>query len=338
MARWIGLALLLGPASAACRDGSSAAGPAACTQPGCVETIYDRGSDQRRQPQRGIRVDATDVFWSEVDGDEQFHISGMKVYAAPKNGGGPIRALGDWADYQYGASLVLDASRVYWLANGKVASVRKDGSGRTDLAIPSADKIDLGPILDADGSVLVGSHGCFFLARIPKDGSPAQVWPVTKRTVSGGSTGLEVDGPIYYCANGHYLNALDTRTGQATEILAYDGDAGSLRKVGQDLYWADSGTAQTKGPVLQVLAAGATQPKVAGRAYGAAGSLMFDPVRMRLYWITGLATTGCDAVAYDFRSQQSSFLARNLNEMGDNAMDDDHVYWLASTAVMRVHK
>jgi hypothetical protein len=233
---------------------------------------------------------------------------------------------------------VLDDARAYWLANDKLVSVRKDGTDRTELTIPNFRQVDPGALRDGGDAIVVASHGCFFVAKIPKNGSPAQVWPVTQHAAAGGVTGLTVDGSAYYCASGAYVYRLDSSTGQVTELIQNGRYAGPMTKVGADLYWIDFGPPDTNAPALETLAAGATQSSSLAPAYGEVGSLMFDAKRMSLYWITGLATHGCDAVVYDLQAKRTTFLARDLNEMGDTAMDDDYVYWSAYNAVMRVPK
>jgi hypothetical protein len=298
-----------------------------------VEKVHDRGD--RGAPRRGIQVDESRVYWSEIVTGEPG--KPLTVFAAPKGGGGTPRALGEWTDYQ-APGLVQDAAHLYWLRAGKLLRVRKDGSGTTELAVPDVDTIDPGPLHDAGDAVLVGSHACLFLARIPKDGSPAKLWRVSQRKVTGGNTGLAVDGSRYYCSSGNHVHVLDSATGEARELVAYQGSAGPLRKVGQDLYWNDLRPPDAQTASLALLAAGATVPVSVTPSHGDTASIVHDRRRNTLYWLTGLNHYGCKAGAYDLERKEGRLLASDLDVYGASTDDDDHLYWLASNAVMRLRK
>jgi hypothetical protein len=306
----------------------------ACTAAGCVETLYDRGD--QRYPQRGLVVDRTSVYWQElaVEGSTRTSV----VRAGPKDGRGPTRDLGPWGDYGSSAALVVDDTHVYWLYDGKLMRASKDGAAPSELAIPGVETLDPGPLQDAGDAIVVGSHGCRAMTRVPKDGSAPQTWPIIKPRAAGGVTGIEIDGPIYYCSNGQAVHALDTGNGQVQQIAVYAGQTGSIRKVGGDLYWTETSNPDTKTWSLVRLSAGSDRPVAVGPMYGEAGALLFDSSRGKLYWTTGLATRDCDAVSYDVKSQETSFLARNLNVFGDCGQDDGFVYWIAMHAIMRVRK
>jgi hypothetical protein len=298
-----------------------------------VEVVYQRTGD----PRRGLQVDDENVYWSEVLTGPG-GVRRQEVLAAPKNGGGPVRDLGPWDDYEASESMVMDATAVAFLYQGKLAYVRKDGRQRTELPIPQLDMLDPGPLLDVGDAVLVGGHGCKFLARIPKDGTGGRVWAVSQRPVTGGDTGLESDGPLYYCASGNDVHVLDQRSGEARELLAYGGKAGAMRRVGKDLYWADLDNPDSKNFSIVRLAAGADRAVVVGPSFGGTTGLILDPTRNRLYWLTGLNSHGCTLGVYDLASGTTSSLGDNLDNWGPPAQDRDYVYWAASHAVMRAHK
>jgi hypothetical protein len=281
-------------------------------------------------------VDGANIYWEELatEGDREIPI----VRMAPKSGAGPVRDLGPWSDYQTASSMVMDDHHVYWMTGGKLTRVGKDGSGRTELDLPDVDSLDPGPLQDAGDAIVVGSQACRFLTRVPKDGSPAQSWPVTKRPAAGGVTGLDVDGPIYYCSNGQAVHVLDTRTGQAREVVSYPGRVGLVRKVGGDLYWADSDNPETRKSAIVWLAVDGQGPKAVAPAYGQAASLLVDSSRGRLYWMTGLSNYDCDALVFDLKTRESAFLGRNLDVYGDAAQDDVYLYWVASHSIMRARK
>jgi hypothetical protein len=343
-ARLLGWALALIAAGACSRTRGAAVKPnvsapedgAPCVSSGCVEVVYERAPTGA--PQRGIQVDGTDLYWSEVVSDAQGRAVSATIFAGPKRGGGPVRALGAWGEYQNGNSLVVDESHAYWLASRKLMRVPKEGGAPVSLAIPQGDTLDLGPIHDLGDAVLVGTHACRFLARVPKDGSAPQLWPLSQRTTTGGNTGLESDGTVYYCASGNQVHRLDSRTGETRELASYAGKAGPLRKVGADLYWGDSSNPDRKGPALVLLAGGVGEPAAVAAAYGETGRLLLDSPRGKIYWMTGLDYRGCDVVAYDLQSRDTTFLARDQDRSGDTAQDADYLYWAASHALMRIHK
>jgi hypothetical protein len=320
----------------ACSSSHSRGAPAVvpgCSRTGCVEVVYKRDGE----PRRGLRVDDSDVYWSEVVSDPG-GARRLEVLAAPKNGGGPVRDLGPWDDYQATEAMVIDATHVSFLHQDKLARVRKDGGQRVELTIPRVSELDPGPLVDAGDAVLVGGHACKFLARIPKDGSTAQIWPVSTRPVTGGDTGVEVDGPLYYCASGNDVHVLDTRTGAARELVNYAGRAGSMRRVGKDLYWADLDNPTTNDYAIVRLSEGSSAPVAVGQAFGATTGLLFDEGRNRLYWLTGLSSSGCTLGVLDLGTGKTSTLAQDLDNWGASAQDRDYVYWAASRAVMRAHK
>lgn len=65
---------------------SSSASPEVDVRAQGARRCCTRGGTGR--PRRSLEVDATDVYWNELDQD------GMNVRAAPKNGAGPVRTLG----------------------------------------------------------------------------------------------------------------------------------------------------------------------------------------------------------------------------------------------------
>jgi len=302
-------------------------------QTGCVEVLYERG---KFGPQRGIQVDETSVYWQEVLSNDAGWTTGVQIFAAPKEGGGVVRALGEWTDYQ-AAALLVDDSNVYWLNQGSLTRSKKDGSERTTLTIPGFDTLDPGPILDAGDAILIGSHACHDFALVPKNGSTPRRWPVSSHQATGGTTGIEIDGTSFYCANGNYISVLDSLTGQVSELVSYAGSAGPLRKVGDSLYWIDSDNLDLRGPALVMLAPGSA-PQAVGPAYGGTGHLLFDSTKEGLYWMTGIDWRDCDVVSFDVHSRATTFLARNQSRNGDTAQDADYVYWSANSAIMRVHK
>jgi hypothetical protein len=284
-----------------------------------------------------VQVDDTDVFWSEVvpgsDGKRA-----LKVLAAPKRGGGAVRELGSWNDYQASESMVLDATHVGFLFDGKLVRVTKDGAQRMELPLPDVRKLDPGPLLDLGDAVLVGGHACKALARVPKDGSAPQLWTVSQQPITGGDTGIEADGPLLYCASGHHLHQLDTRTGEVRELLAYGGKAGAMRRVGKDLYWYDSDNPDLKNTAIVRLAEGSRQPVAIGSAFGGATRLLFDESRNKLYWLTGLNSHGCTLGVAEVGGDKTATLAANLDNWGAPAQDAEYVYWPASHSIVRTRK
>jgi hypothetical protein len=304
-----------------------------CDRTGCVEVIYKRTGE----PRRAVQVDEVDVYWSEVVQDAS-GIRQLEIFAAPKSGGGAVRNLGPWDDYQAAESMVLDATHVSFLHDNKLVRVRKDGSQRVELTIPNVEMIDPGPLLDAGDTVLVGGHACKFLARIPKDGSPGKTYPVSQRTVTGGDTGLEANGPLTYCASGNHVQVLDTRSGEARELVAYGGKAGAMRRVSEDLYWADFDNPDTKNYAIVRLSAGSDKPVAVAPAFGGTTRLLFDETRGNLYWLTGLNSHGCTLGVHNLAGGKTSTLGEDFDNWGAPSQDHDYVYWPASRSIMRAHK
>ena len=175
-----------------------------CSRPKCPQVLYARGTGR---PRRSVEVDATDVYWNELGQD------GMKVRAAPKNGAGPVRTLGNWYDFESTRALVVDDQHVYWLRPGVLVRVAKAGGEERSFALPAVGAANVGLLEDWGDAILVGGHDCRHAIRMPKDGSAPKLWTISTKPVVGGVTGYGVDGSIVYCASGRFVQALDVRTG-----------------------------------------------------------------------------------------------------------------------------
>lgn len=154
-----------------------------CAQPHCPEVLY--GS--RQATRRGIEVDDTDVFWCEVTLEE-----GNVVRAAPKNGAGPVRTLGRWYDFSTGRSLIVDEHHIYWMLpedSGSLLRVDKDGNNPVSTPLPPGPingRLQLGPLHDAGNAVIVATHGCKEIMRVPKDQRPLELWDLSPYPNGGG--------------------------------------------------------------------------------------------------------------------------------------------------------
>ena len=141
----------------------------------------------RQATRRGIEVDDTDVFWCEVTLEE-----GNVVRAAPKNGAGPVRTLGRWYDFSTGRSLIVDEHHIYWMLpedSGLLLRVDKDGNNPVSTPLPPGPingRLQLGPLHDAGNAVIVATHGCKEIMRVPKDQRPLELWDLSPYPNGGG--------------------------------------------------------------------------------------------------------------------------------------------------------
>jgi hypothetical protein len=334
--RWL-LPLLLGLLG--CRSGGNARPPAevdkpsdqaaACGRPSCPEAIYRRETSDLM---RGIEVDDTDVYWCEAT------VQGLKVQAAPKNGKGSVRTLGDWYDFEAGRSLVVDARHVYWLAaGGGLQRAPKQGGATESLPLPAAYQKGVGPLEDWGDAVLVGGHDCRFAVRVPKDGSAATGWAISGRRI-GGVTGFAVDGGTITCASGSTIFELDTQAGKLRELVSDQSMAGPLVRAGSDLYFVNNRPSTGDGENLGHLPAGAAAAIDLGPLFGHVGRLHHDPIRRTIHWATGLSPVVSHIGVYHLDDKRSELLFDKVDVMGTSAADATYLYWLANHAVMRLKK
>jgi len=310
-----------------------------CSQPHCPETLYDRS--QFGGPRRGVEVDDTDIYWCELTAAE-----GNVVRAAPKDGRGPVRTLGKWYDFAFGRSLVVDQSHVYWLRpeeTGALIRVNKDGTNPATIPLPGdseGQRLDIGPLVDAADAVLVATHGCTHVMRVPKDGSPTSLWPVSPYSNAGATTGLESYDQLIYCANGPYIHTLDPATSTVTEIVSGQDHAGPMSRVGPDLYFAnDDSLPSETNERLAVLRSSASEPADLGGAFGFVGRILHDAPRKTLHWVTGLHWAVANVVTYQLDSPDAPrLLFDGQDAMGSCTSDADHIYWLSEHAVTRLKK
>ena len=281
---------------------------------------------------RGIEVDASDVYWCEVT------VQGLKIQAAPKDGTGPVRTLGDWYDFGAGRSLVVDATHVYWLGKGGVLRrLPKQGGAITSLPLPPGRETRVGPIEDWQDAILVGGHDCRFVVRVPKDGGPARAWPIVDN-VFGGVTGFATDGARVYCASGSSIYRLDTSTGDVQLLNSNQSMAGPLALDGDKLFFINNRPETGAGENLAVLATGATEAMDLGPVFGHVGRLNLDRTRRTIYWVTGSSPVISHVGVYRMDEGRTELLLDRLDVMGSSAADDSHLYWLANHAVMRLRK
>lgn len=301
--------------------------------------LYDRS--QSGGPRRGVEVDDTDIYWCELTASD-----GNVVRGAPKNGRGPVRTLGRWYDFAFGRSLVVDDRYVYWLRpeeTGLVHRVDKTGANPTTLPLPpgpDGKRFDIGPLAITDDALLLATHGCPYVLRVPKDGSPVTVWPVSPYPNLGVTTGLEMFGGLFYCANGSSIHSLDPATGAVTEIVSGQVRAGPMAMVGGDLYFVneDRSPAETLEE-LALLRVGAATPAVLGSTFGFVGRLLYDEPRNALFWTTGLNWQYAEVATYGLGSASPpELLFDNQDVMGNSAADADYLYWLSEHAVTRLRK
>ena len=332
--------LLLAACATSCRNGSSGqaadprseaggAAPAACDRPHCPEMVYDRkGNDLIR----GVEVDATDVYWCEASP------AGLKVRAAKKTGGGEVRTLGDWHDFETGDALVVDDAHVYWLRPGALVRVPKSGGSPQTFSLPAQANQGLGPIKNWGNDILVGGHDCTYAIRMPKNGSTPTVWAISSKSRVGGVTGFETDENSVYCSSGPDVFALDTQSGQSRVLVSNQDMAGPLKKVGADLYFVNNRPIIGKGENLAVLRKDSAGPVDLGPVFGNVGRLQYDSKVGRMYWATGLSPDVCQIGAYDPAGKKTELLFDKVDVMGTTAMDDIYLYWLADHRVMRLQK
>jgi hypothetical protein len=319
------------------------AGP--CPQPYCPEIVYDRVGDVSR-PRRGIEVEGPTIYWCEVS-----NVEGNVVRAAPKDGSGPIRTLGQWFDFAFNRSLVLDETHLYWLmpddsrTQPQLVRVDRDGGNSTTTSIPTAGNgaklSDFGPIAGTPDAVLLATFSCNTILRVPKDGSAIQSWTVSPYGGGGGVTGLEQFGDFIYCSNGSHIHRLDPATGAVSEMVSGQTLAGPMALINESLYFVNNdgdASPDSKDNVARVSAAGGAAENL-GPAFGSAARLLYDAPRHTIHWVTGLNFQTAKLVAYDVNASAEPVLVLNgQNVMGDSASDADYVYWLSDYAVTRLHK
>jgi len=290
---------------------------------------------------RGIEVDGNDVYWSEVSERE-----GNVVRAAPKNGSGPVRTLGQWYDFGNSRSLLVDDQHVYWLKSentGGLLRVDKDGGNPVEIPLPAdpnGGKLAIGPLAQTDDAVILATLSCSQVLSVSKDGSAITLWPLSKYPDAGGSTGLDSFDGIVYCSNGSHIHSLDPATGEVTEIVYDRQYLGALAMAGGALYFAINDNDVTKATeTLGRYDAATGTATTVGPAFGTMIRLHYDDTRERLYWLTGLSLTAGNVVAYSPASSGLPELVFGGQDVqGSSAMDADYLYWASDQAVTRLHK
>jgi hypothetical protein len=290
---------------------------------------------------RGIEVDDTHLYWCEVSPTE-----GNVVRAAPKDGSGPVRTLGEWFDYHAGRSLALDDRHVYWLRpenGGVLVRLEKSTATRVDTALPQSPigRLDLGPLRETADSILIATKSCSQIIAVSKAGAAGpRIWEVTTREPAGGVTGLEANLETIFCSNGAYVYALDRGTGSTLEIVGGQRLAGPLRMVGNDLYFVnDNGSAGDANGELRVLLGEEGAPLDLGQVFGHAENLLYDEQRQSLYWVTGLHWFLGKVAQYAVGGDNPpSALLEGQDVMGSSAADSEYLYWLSTTSVTRLKK
>ena len=297
---------------------------------------------QRFAVRRCLEVDETDVFWCEITPEE-----GNVVRAAPKSGAGPIRTLGRWYDFMATRALVVDAQHVYWLlpeGSASLVRVDKDGGNQVSTPLPPGPlngRLDLGPLFDAGDAVIIATHVCKEILRLPKDGGELSQWTVSPYPNGGGVTGLETDGPFIYCANDEYLHRLDTSTGEASVVVSDLKHGGPLLRLERQLFIVSNRPEIGTGENLGVIDLDAEQPvtRDLGPSFGQGIRLVHDAKRRRLYWGTGLNRYDAEIVSYQLDgSKPPEILFEKQDVYGECAGDDEYLYWVSTTAVRRLKK
>jgi hypothetical protein len=310
---------------------------ARCPQPHCPEILYDRS--QSGGPRRGVEVDETDIYWCELTAAE-----GNVVRAAPKDGSGPVRTLGKWYDFAFGRSLIVDDRHVYWLRpedTGSLLRMDKDGGNPMTIPLPgdtAGRRFDIGPLGDTADAVLVATHGCTHVMRVPNDGSAISLWRMSPYPNAGVTTGLESFDGLIYCANGPYIHTLDPDTGSVTEIVSGQVRVGPMAMTSGLLYFVNNSRVANTSENLAVLREGSVVQDL-GPTFGFVDQLEYDSARRALYWVTGLHWAVAEVVVYHLDGAvypQLIFPAQDV--MGSSASDTDYLYWLSEHAVTRLKK
>jgi len=309
-----------------------------CPQPHCPEILYDRSGVGG--PRRGVEVDDSDIYWCEVSAAD-----GNVVRAAPKDGSGPVRTLGRWYDFSFGPSLVVDQAHVYWLDaedTGRVVQVDKNGSNPKFFALPPDDagkRLDIGPLTGTSDAIIVATHGCEKVIRVPKDGSPTSSWDVSPYDNAGATTSLRSYTDALYCANGAYIHKLDLTTGSVTPLVSSQDFAGALSLVDESLYFVNNRGVANTGENLAVLPQGDAEVRGLGPAFGFVDQSQYDQARKVLYWTTGLNATTAEVARYQLGgTEPPELLFGSQDVMGGNASDATYLYWLSQKAVTRLQK
>lgn len=312
-----------------------------CARAHCPEQLYDRRPSLIL---RGGGLDERDVYWCELANE------GNLVKAAPKDGSGPVRTLGPWWDFEVDSMLVVDEAHVYWVrpeGTGSVMRVNKDGSGAINLPLPGAAStatatptttLDLGPIIDAGDALLVATHGCTQIIRVPKDGSATASWPLSKDRNAGGETDLERDGEQVYCSNGKFVHRLDLRTGKASVITDALSMAGPMKKIGDVLYVANDRPVTNTAENLASIDPDGTVTDL-GATFGNVENILYDGPRSVLLWVTGPSLSSAEIVTFHLdRSDPPELLFDHQSMNSSFTADADYIYWGADQAVMRLRK
>lgn len=257
-----------------------------------------------------LAVDATDVYWSELDPNE--------ILRMPKSGGGEPAVLVAPEVAAFGGGMAIDDGTLYWSGEGAVFATAADGT-TTTLASLSACPADPGVAI-AGAVVFAATFAC--------DGNPAELVGVPR--AGGEAVRTQLAGePIRFVAGedaaqlviGDELLAIPATGGTGTRLAGIvDGEV-----LGRD---AATIFVNTGNQVLEVPAAGG-EPLAIGPVLAARPALIHGDADHLFAIIGGFAHGPASLIAIPRAGGDPQILADDLGDAGALAGDADAVYWTA---------
>jgi hypothetical protein len=264
---------------------------------------------------------------------------------APKDGGGPIKALssGTWSE----TSCLVDSEHFYsydWSSQEVRGISFADGQTSVLATMPSTGTSRFMPEAVIGNTMYLSAGTCEAMAEIDLRSGQLSQRPGVLSRVGCTSTFLcfgpfvAVEGETVYCAFGARLAAFD---GSGARVLTEDATLGDkvgiqqLEALNGRLYYLAEGKLFALDSALGTVAR-IPAPAPPTRSFGSSQpvpNLKLDRIHGRLYWIGGDALQ-----TYDI--SEGTFATLSLGELigaeDQLAVDDRYLYWMSWTGIFRL--
>lgn len=272
-----------------------------------------------------VMVDDTDIFWS----------NGANLFAAPKNGSGPVRTMGPTGMWHATLQLAQDKEHVYWVQESNVVQTHKHTN--VSRSIPFGEFDPLGGAIAVYGDIAyVADVGCHHLSRVNLIESTADVVKLNSPGVQGLGGNLAITEHAQFCSGGENGQVLrrDATTGEVKRVVQTEpGKRGvvAITVVDNTLFWVEVPLllSETEQALYSIAQDGSGTPTHLETSEGNVTSRLLAKGQT-LYWV------GAGLQRFDLQTNEHRRLTQNAGWRADLALDSDYAYWVWPGYVYRV--